>query len=70
MLIIYIGFNRVLKRISAFHAPYPFVIKSGIIGFLIYLFSFVDDIGLYRRKKRVFDIISCLIPLSLSLYKI
>ena len=64
------GFSRVRRRISVFHAPYPFVIKSDIIGFLVYLPSLVDDIDLHRRKRKGFDIIPCLVALSLSLYKI
>ena len=66
----FIGFNKIRKRISAFYASYPSAIKSDIIGFFIYLLSFVDDIGLYRRKRKGFGIISCLMALSLSLYRI
>ena len=70
LLIMFIGLNKVRKRIFVFYAPCPFVIKSGIIGFLIYLFGLVDDIGLYRRKKKSFGIISYLMTLSFSLYRI
>ena len=64
------GLNRVRKRISVFYAPCPSAIKSDIIGLFIYLFNFVDDIGLHRREKRVFGIIPYLITLSFSLYRI
>ena len=70
LLIIFTGFNKVRKRIFAFYAPYPFAIKSGVIGFLIYLLSLVDDIDLYRRKRKSFGIISYLMALSFSLYRI
>ena len=70
LLIIFIGFNRARRRIFAFYAPCPSAIKSGIIGLLVYLSSFVDNIGLYRREKKSFGIISCLIALSFSLYGI
>ena len=66
----FIGFDKVRRRISAFHASCLFIIKSGVIGLLAYLFSLVDDIGLYRRERRVFGIISYLMALSLSLYGI
>ena len=70
LLIMFTGFNKARKRIFVFHAPYLSAIKSGIIGLLVYLPSLVDDIGLHRRKKKSFDVISCLITLSFSLYKI
>ena len=58
LFIIFVGFNRVRKHISAFYAPYPFAIKNGVVGLLTYLSNLVDDIGLYRRERRVFGIIS------------
>ena len=70
LLIMFVGLGRVRRRISAFHAPCPSAIKSGVVGLLVYLSSLVDDIGLYRRERRVFDVISCLVALSLSLYGI
>ena len=70
LLIMFIGFNKIRKRIFVFYAPYLFVIKSGIIGLLIYLFNFVDDIDLYRRKRKNFDVIPYLIALSFNLYRI
>ena len=66
----FIGFNRARRRIFVFYAPCPSVIKSGIIGLLIYLSGFVDDIDLHRRKKKNFGIIPYLVALSFSLYKI
>ena len=70
LFIMFIGFNRVRRRIFVFYAPCPSAIKSDIVGFLIYLSNFVDDIGLHRREEKNFDIISYLITLSFSLYKI
>ena len=70
LLIIFIGLNRARRRIFAFYAPCPSAIKSGIIGLLTYLSSLVDDIGLHRRKRKSFGIISCLVALSFSLYRI
>ena len=66
----FIGFNKVRRRIFVFHAPCPSAIKNDIIGFLTYLSNLVDDIGLYRRKKKNFGIIPCLVALSFSLYRI
>ena len=66
----FIGFNRVRRRIFVFYAPYPSAIKSDFIGLFIYLFSFVNDIGLYRRETKNFGVISYLIALSFSLYRI
>ena len=70
LLIMFIGFNKIRRRIFVFHAPYPFVIKSDIIELFAYLSNLVDDIGLHRRKKKSFDIIPYLIALSFSLYRI
>ena len=66
----FIGFNKARKRIFAFHAPYPSVIKSDIIGFFTYLPGFVDDIDLHRRKRKSFGIIPYLVALSFNPYKI
>ena len=70
LFIMFIGFNKVRKRIFVFHAPYPSAIKGGVIGLFIYLSNFVDNIDLYRRKRKSFGVISCLIALSFSLYEI
>ena len=66
----FIGFNRVRRRIFAFHAPCLSAIKSGIIGLLTYLPGLVNDIDLYRRKRKSFGVIPYLVALSFSLYRI
>ena len=70
LFIMFIGFDKARSRIFVFYAPCLSVIKSGVIGFFIYLSSFVDDIGLYRRKRKSFGIVPYLVALSFSLYKI